>query len=87
MPIVPLAPITPTQLLCLGCGGQMRLVVEQYRNKKVSRIVFYCDSCKYGHEPSMQHAPGQTVAYVAPSNPQPATANPTSAETKAASGG
>jgi hypothetical protein len=69
--IVPLAPITPTGLICLGCGKQMRLHVEQYKNGKVSRIVFYCDTCKYGHEPSMMHAPGQTVAYQPPADPQP----------------
>jgi hypothetical protein len=66
MAIVPLAPITPTQLICLGCGCFMRLVIQQYKNGKVSGIVFFCDICKYGHEPSMMHAPGQTVAYVEP---------------------
>jgi hypothetical protein len=85
MPI-PFSPITPTQLLCLGCAQHMRLVVEEYKaviqNKKVSRILFYCDTCKYGYEPSMQHATGNVIPYVAPSNP-----NLTSAESKVASGG
>jgi len=62
--IVPLAPVTPTGLLCLGCGKNMRRVVHQYQNGKVSKIVFHCDTCKYAHEPSMIHAPGQTVKYV-----------------------
>jgi hypothetical protein len=67
--IVPLAPVTPTSLLCLGCGKLMRLEVDRYKNQKVARIVFYCDTCKYAHEPSMIHAPGQTVKYVPPAEP------------------
>jgi hypothetical protein len=61
---IPLAPIGPALLICLGCGEKMRLVIEKYKNGKVSRLVHYCDQCRYGHEPSMIHAPGQTVKYV-----------------------
>lgn len=77
MPIVPLAPITPTHVICLGCGQFMRLHIEKYNNGKVSGIVFYCDKCQYGHKPSMIHAPGETVKYVPPPpTPLPAPSEP-----------
>jgi hypothetical protein len=63
MPIPGLAPVSPTSAICLGCGNRMRLEVEKFKNGKVSRLVLYCDTCKYGHEPSMQHVSGTQVKY------------------------
>lgn len=72
--MIPLAPIGPTALTCLNCGKDMRREVMQYKNGKVHKIVFYCDPCKYGYEPSMVHAPGQSAKYVAPEPPVPEVA-------------
>lgn len=68
--MIPLSPVTPVAAICLGCSKPMRLEVESFKNGKLSRLVMYCDTCKYGHEPSMIHIPGQTVKYVPP---QPAS--------------
>lgn len=54
----------------------MRREVEKYRkavqNRQIAKIVFYCDVCQYGHEPSMIHASGQTVKYLPPPTADPA---------------
>lgn len=63
-PAIPLAPIGPTHLLCLGCGNHMRREIDRFANGKLAKIIFYCDSCQYGFEPSMVHASGQNVKYV-----------------------
>jgi hypothetical protein len=70
MPIPGLAPVAPTSAICLGCGNRMRLEVEKYKNGKVSRLVLFCDTCKYGHEPSMQHLSGTPAPYAAPKDPE-----------------
>jgi C4-type Zn-finger protein len=73
MTITPLAPITPTSAICMGCSNHMRVVIEKYKNGKLSRVMFYCDNCKYGHEPSMIHAMGQPAKYVPLLEPEPIT--------------
>lgn len=67
---IPLAPVVPTDAICLGCGNHMRLEIEKFKNGKVSRLMFYCDTCKYGHELSMQHVSGTLAPYVAPKEPE-----------------
>src|SRR5208337_247420 len=66
MPIPALAPVGPTSAICLGCGNPMRLEVEKFKNGKVARLMMYCDTCKYGHEPSMDHVRGTVAKYVPP---------------------
>lgn len=61
-----LAPITPTGLICLGCGGQLRMEIEKFKNGKVSNLLAYCDTCKYGFQPSMIHAQGTNAKYIPP---------------------
>lgn len=69
MAIPSLAPVGPTDAICLGCGNHMRLVIEKFKNGKVMRLMMYCDTCQYGHEPSMDHVRGQAAKYVAPEEP------------------
>ena len=69
MSVPSLAPIGPVSALCFGCGNRMRLEVKRMANGKLvypGGITLYCDTCKYGHEPSMQHVSGMTVPYVIP---------------------
>lgn len=69
MSVPSLAPVGPVSALCFGCGNRMRLEVKRMANGKLvypGGVTLYCDTCKYGHEPSMQHVQGATVPYVLP---------------------
>jgi len=76
MPIPALAPVGPTTAICLGCGNPMRLEIEKFKNGKVSRLLMYCDTCKYGHEPSMDHVRGTIAKYVPPGKKEEPVNNP-----------
>lgn len=57
-----LAPLVKQELICSGCGGNMRPEVEKM-GKKIVSITHYCRPCDYGFKSSPPYANGEMVRY------------------------
>ena len=70
MPQPSLSPVALTPMVCIECSTVMRPEVipigRGSRPKKLDKIVYYCDECKYGSEVTKQHVVCINAPYAEP---------------------
>lgn len=70
MKVPRLNPLRAPVLICYGCSNELRMKIERQNNGVcVQPIKYFCDTCEYGIETNLDHAPGVNVKYVPPPAP------------------
>lgn len=57
------SPVKLETLLCTGCSRNMRPAINSMGNGKFVSLTYYCDTCQYGHEVSVDYATGMPAKY------------------------